>query len=136
RVARSRLCFSLFAPLLLRPEIGEPLSLGFLTLALRFRLGCGFGYALLLCLRGSQALFFSLLGFGPCFRLGCGFGYALLLCLRGSLLRLSVFLCFSGISLLLLRGWLHSVVSDAELAKELAALLPQHPEPDASDQQE
>src|SRR5262249_13578024 len=52
-IARSRLCFSLFAPLLLRPDSGEPLLLGFLTLALRFRLSCRFRLALLLRLSGS-----------------------------------------------------------------------------------
>src|SRR5262249_14248747 len=84
RVARSRLRFSLFAPLLLCPESGEPLLLRFLTLALRFRLGSGFGLALLLRLRGGLALFFSLLSLCPRFRLGCGFGLALFLRLRGS----------------------------------------------------
>src|SRR5262249_33724122 len=81
--ARSRVRFSLFAPLL-RSESGEPLLLGFLTLALRFSLGCGLRLAFLLRLRGSQALFFSLLSLGPCFRLGCGLRLALLLRLRGS----------------------------------------------------
>ena len=84
RGARSRICFSLFAPLLLRPESGEPLSLGFLTLALRFRLGCGFGLALLLYLNGGQLLFFSLLSLGPRFRLGRSFRRMVLLRLRGS----------------------------------------------------
>src|SRR5262249_48149948 len=82
-VARSRLCFRLFAPLLLCPESVEALSLGFLTPALRFRLGCGFGLALLLCLHGGQALLFSLLSLCPRFRLGRGVRLALLLCLRG-----------------------------------------------------
>src|SRR5262249_5378783 len=55
RVARSRLCFSLFA-LFLPPESGEPLLLGFLGLALCFSIGCGFGLALLARLRGSEPL--------------------------------------------------------------------------------
>src|SRR5262249_53482171 len=114
RVARSCLCFSLFAPLLLCPESSEPQSLRFLALAPRFRLGCGFRPALLLRLRGSSQplffslfslsssfrlgcgfafllrlpgrllLFFTLLSLGLCFRLGCGFRFALLLCLSGS----------------------------------------------------
>src|SRR5262249_17386057 len=82
-VARSRLCFRLFAPLLLCPESVEALSLGFLTPALRFRLGCGFGLALLLCLHGGQALLFSLLTPRPRCRLGRGVRLALLLSLRG-----------------------------------------------------
>jgi hypothetical protein len=52
----------LFALLLLCPETGEPLSLGFLTLAPRFRLGCGFRFALLLCLSGGLALLLCLHG--------------------------------------------------------------------------
>src|SRR5262245_24796242 len=89
RVARSCLCFSVFASLLLRP-----LSLGFLTLALRFRLGRGL--RLLLLCRGSEALLFSLLSLSPCIRLGRGL--RLLLLCRGS-----EALLFS----LLSRVWLH-----------------------------
>ena len=53
RVARSCLCFSLFAPLFLRLRSGEPLLLGFRSLALCFGFGGRLGLALLFCLSGS-----------------------------------------------------------------------------------
>src|SRR5262249_26920687 len=96
RVARSRLCFSLFAPLLLGLRGSEALFLRLLGLRPRFRLGFGlavllglkhsfcFCPALLLGLKSSRQLLLRFLGLAPCCCLSLCLCLPLLLGLRGS----------------------------------------------------